>query len=141
MAQPISHDEFVENEGPRTPSAEPNALEWRQIVDGAIDTAIISTNRRGEVTSWSRGAQRILGWTEEEMRGSTLDRIFTPEAQQRGEFAREIQDAISLGKGGGEEGWRVRKDGSLFWGVGELTPIRSGTGAIVGVIKILRDRT
>ena len=122
-------------------SAEPNALEWRQIVDGAIDTAIISTNRNGEVTSWSRGAQRILGWTEDEMRGLTLDRIFTPEAQQRQEFANEMEDAISLGKGGGEEGWRVRKDGSHFWAVGELTPIRTEGGAIVGFIKILRDRT
>jgi PAS domain S-box-containing protein len=122
-------------------SGEPNALEWRQIVDGAIDTAIISTNRNGEVTSWSRGAQRILGWTEEEMRGLTLDRIFTPEARQRQEFAEEMQEAITFGKGGGEEGWRVRKDGTHFWAVGELTPIRTHGGSIVGFIKILRDRT
>jgi len=121
--------------------AEPNALEWRQIVDGAIDTAIISTNRNGEVMSWSRGAQRILGWTEEEMLGLTLDRIFAPEAQQRHEFSKEMEDAIAHGKGGGEEGWRVRKDGSHFWAVGELTPIRTDGGAIAGFIKILRDRT
>ena len=122
-------------------SAESNALEWRQIVDGAIDTAIISTNRDGEVMSWSRGAHRLLGWTENEMRGFTLDRIFTPEAQQSRAFAREIEDALAFGKGGGEEGWRVRKDGSQFWGVGELTPIRADTGTIIGFIKILRDRT
>src|SRR5580765_1032800 len=119
--------------------AEPNALEWRQIVDGAIDTAIISTNRNGEGMSWSRGAQRILGWTEEEMLGLTLDRIFAPEAQQRHEFSKEMEDAIAHGKGGGEEGWRVRKDGSHFWAVGELTPIRTDGGAIAGFIKILRD--
>ncbi len=122
-------------------SEEPNALEWRQIVDGAIDTAIISTNRAGEVMSWNRGAQRILGWREEEMRGFTLDRIFTPEGRQRQEFAHEMEDAVAKGRGGGEEGWRVRKDGSRFWAVGELTPIRTDGGAIVGFIKILRDRT
>jgi PAS domain S-box-containing protein len=120
---------------------QPDAFEWRQIVDGATDTAIISTNRHGEVTSWNVGAQRILGWTEEEMIGLTLDRIFTPEGQQKREFAREIEDAISKGKGGGEEGWRVRKDSSHFWAVGELTPIRTRDGAIVGFTKILRDRT
>ena len=120
---------------------QPDAFEWRQIVDGATDTAIISTNRDGEVTSWNLGAKRILGWAEEEMIGLTLDRIFTPEAQQKREFAREIEDAISKGKGGGEEGWRVRKDGSRFWAVGELTPIRTRDGAIVGFTKILRDRT
>ena len=121
--------------------AESNALPWRQIVDGAIDTAIISTNREGEVMSWNLGARRILGWPEEEMLGLTLDRIFTPEGQQRQAFAHEMQDAITKGRGGGEEGWRVRKDGSPFWAVGELTSIRNDVGVIVGFIKILRDRT
>jgi PAS domain S-box-containing protein len=120
---------------------QPDAFEWRQIVDGATDTAIISTNRDGEVTSWNTGAERILGWAEEEMIGLTLDRIFTPEGQRSREFAREIEDAISKGRGGGEEGWRVRKDGSRFWAVGELAPIRTRDGAIVGFTKILRDRT
>ena len=120
---------------------QPDAFEWRQIVDGATDTAIISTNRDGEVTSWNLGAERILGWAEEEMIGLSLDRIFTPEGQQSREFAREIEDAISKGRGGGEEGWRVRKDGSRFWAVGELTPVRTPDGAIVGFTKILRDRT
>ena len=118
-----------------------DAFQWRQIVDGATDTAIISTNRNGEVTSWNSGAERILGWTEGEMVGLSLDRVFTPEDQQKGQFAREMADAISKGLGGGEEGWRVRKDGSRFWGVGELTPIRTRDGAITGFIKILRDRT
>jgi PAS domain S-box-containing protein len=118
-----------------------DAFEWRQIVDGATDTAIISTNQRGEVTSWNLGAERILGWTEQEMVGFTLDRVFTPEGRQTGEFAGEMADAISKGRGGGEEGWRVRKDGSRFWAVGELTPIRTRDGAIGGFIKILRDRT
>src|SRR6201746_2185453 len=116
-----------------------DAFEWRQIVDGATDTAIISTNRNGEVTSWNSGAERILGWTEKEMVGVTLDRVFTPEGRQNGEFAREMADAISKGRGGGEEGWRVRKDGSRFWAVGELAPIRTREGAIAGFIKILRD--
>ena len=120
---------------------QPDAFEWRQIVDGATDTAIISTNRHGEVSSWNLGAERILGWSEKEMIGLTLDRIFTPEGQQRRQFALEIEDAISKGKGGGEEGWRVRKDGSRIWAVGELTPIRTRDGAIVGFTKILRDRT
>ncbi|MGA2191151.1 MAG: ATP-binding protein [Steroidobacteraceae bacterium] len=120
---------------------QPDAFKWRQIVDGATDTAIISTNRDGEVTSWNLGAEQILGWTEEEMIGLTLDRVFTAEGQESREFAREIEDAISKGRGGGEEGWRVRKDGSRFWAVGELTPIRTRDGAIVGFTKILRDRT
>ena len=118
-----------------------DAFEWRQIVDGASDTAIISTNLKGEVTSWNTGAERLLGWTEKEMVGFTPERVFTPEDRQSGAFASEMADAISKGRGGGEEGWRVRKDGSRFWAVGELTPILTRGGAVAGFIKILRDRT
>src|ERR1700722_6120713 len=118
-----------------------DAFEWRQIVDGATDTAIISLNPEGSITSWNTGAERILGWTKAEMIGATLERIFTLEAQQAGDWPREMADATANGRGGGEEGWRVRKDGSLFWAAGELTPIRARDGAITGFVKILRDRT
>jgi PAS domain S-box-containing protein len=113
------------------------ASQWRQIVNGAIDTAIISTDSAGCVTSWNRGAELILGWSEDEMLGQTLDRVFT----EQGQFAKEMLDAVRVGRGGGEEGWRVRKDGSRFWAVGELTPIRQDGREAMGFIKILRDRT
>ena len=53
---------------------------WRQIVDSAIETAIISTDPEGRVTSWSAGAERILGWTQAEMLGQKLDRLFPHDA-------------------------------------------------------------
>jgi PAS domain S-box-containing protein len=114
------------------------AAQWRQIVNGATDTAIISTDDQGRVTGWNTGASRILGWSESEMLGQSLSRIFPDDEQ---EFLRqEIEDATAHGKGGGEEGWRVRKDGSHFWAVGELSPILEDE-TIVGFVKILRDRT
>src|ERR1700755_1387611 len=90
---------------------------WRQIVNSAIDTAVISTDADGRVTSWSRGAEHILGWTEQGMLGHTRERVFPPDVENQARFAREIQDALSKGRGGGEEGWRVRKDGSHIWAV------------------------
>jgi PAS domain S-box-containing protein len=115
------------------------APQWRQIVNAATETAIISTDRHGNVTSWNAGAVAILGWTEEDMLGQSLNRIFVEE-DRIAILAREIKDAIALGRGGGEEGWRLHKDGSRFWGVGELSPICEGD-EVVGFIKILRDRT
>ncbi|MGY3369936.1 PAS domain S-box-containing protein [Bradyrhizobium sp. GM2.4] len=115
------------------------AWQWRQIVNGATDTAIITTDLRGRVTSWNVGACNILGWTEEEMIGRSLSRVFAEEDQEA-QLSREIADAMTKGKGGGEEGWRLRKDGSHFWAVGELSPIRDKSN-VVGFIKILRDRT
>lgn len=73
------------------------------------------------------------------MFGKSLAGIFTEEDRQ-GQLRREIADATLHGKGGGEEGWRVRKNGSRFWAVGELSPIREN-GKIIGFVKILRDRT
>ncbi len=114
---------------------------WRQIVDGAVETAIISTDLAGRVTSWSEGARHIFGWSEAKVQGRTIDLIFIETDRAAGVLAAEIADALTSGRGGGEEGWRVRKDGSRFWAVGELTPIRDESGAAVGFVKIVRDRT
>jgi PAS domain S-box-containing protein len=117
------------------------APEWRQMVNSALDTAVISTDGQGRVTSWNRGAERLLGWTEREMVGDTFDRIFMPEDQARGLLKLEIAQAQTHGRGGGEEGWRVCKGGSRIWAAGELSPVRDESDAIVGYVKILRDRT
>jgi len=116
------------------------ASQWRQIVDSAVDTAIVSIDSAGRVTSWNEGASRILGWTEKEMLGENLDRIFTEEDRQAGQLATEIAEARQHGRGGKAEGWRVRKDGSRIWATGELTPIKND-GHIIGFTKILSDRT
>ncbi|MDB5446045.1 MAG: histidine kinase [Phenylobacterium sp.] len=124
--------------------AEPSAItaaEWRQIVNSATDTAIISTDRDGRVTSWNRGAERILGWREAEMLGQSLEPLFADPESARIRLGHEIADAIAHGRGGGEEGWRVCKDGGRIWAAGEMTPIRDAAGEVTGFVKILRDRT
>ena len=115
--------------------------EWRQIVDSAVDTAIIGTDREGRVATWSAGATRLLGWTESEMRGRSLECLFTEADRSLGRLAREMRDACEEGRGGGEEGWRVRKDGTRLWAVGEMSPIRDAGGGHIGYVKVVRDRT
>ena len=117
------------------------AAQWRQIVDSALDTAIVSTDRAGRVTSWSRGAERLLGWPETEMLGKTLERLFDAAEDATTRLSSEMADAVTTGRGGGEEGWRMRRDGTRFWASGEMSPIRDEGGEVVGFIKILRDRT
>ncbi len=117
----------------------PSLAAWRQIADSAAETAIIVIDTSGLVRIWSAGAARILGWTEAEMIGQPLDRLFTEPDQSRLQV--EMADALDKGRGGGEEGWRVRKDGSQFWGVGEMSPIRAASGEAVGFVKIILDRT
>jgi PAS domain S-box-containing protein len=127
--------------GPPADASVLSAAQLRQIINGATDTAIISTDKTGFVTSWSLGAQRIFGWSEEEMLGQKLDRLFTEEDRQFGLLAREMNDALEHGRGGGDEGWRIRKDGSRMWATGEMSPVRSEAGDVVGFTKVVRDRT
>ncbi|HEY1753057.1 MAG TPA: ATP-binding protein [Caulobacteraceae bacterium] len=113
------------------------AAEWRQIVQSATDTAIVSTDPDGRVTSWSEGARRILGWTEADMLGRSLSRLFEDPDQ----LSRELREAADGGRGGGEEGWRLCNNGGRVWATGEMSPIRDEAGEITGFVKILRDRT
>lgn len=116
------------------------ADEWRQIVDSAVGTAIITTDLQGRVTSWNEGAFRMLGWSAAEVLGETLERLF-PAGQGAAALQQEMSDALAVGRGGGMEGWRIRRDGSQVWAVGEMSPIRDHEGAVIGFTKILRDRT
>jgi PAS domain S-box-containing protein len=112
----------------------------RQIVDGASDTAIISTDTEGRITRWSAGATQLLGWNEAEMRGQSLARLFPEGEDGEARLAEEREGARSRGRGG-HEGWRRRKDGSKLWAIGEMTPLRDENDEVMGFVKVLRDRT
>ncbi|PPT78419.1 hybrid sensor histidine kinase/response regulator [Xanthomonas arboricola pv. populi] len=112
----------------------------RQILDSVMDYAIIATDLHGLVTSWNEGAQRILGWSEAEMLGQSLERTFTPEDVERRQILIEAAAALESGSGM-DERWHVRKSGQRFWANGSLMVLREETGAAIGFVKVLRDRT
>ncbi|MGI4802703.1 MAG: PAS domain S-box protein [Janthinobacterium lividum] len=112
----------------------------RQILDSAIDYAIVATDRDGLVTRWNSGAERTLDWTEAEMLGQSVDRFFTPEDQAAARPAVEMELARRNGMAP-DERWHQRKSGERFWAMGEMTPLKDDAGVIVGFVKVLRDRT
>jgi PAS domain S-box-containing protein len=114
---------------------------YRQIVQSAVDYAIVSCDLQARVTSWNEGARRVLGWTEAEMFGQPVARFFTPEDVAQGAVEAEMETARQRGSAM-DERWHVRNDGTRFWASGELMPLKDdGTGEITGFVKILRDRT
>ncbi len=115
---------------------------YRQIVESAIDYAIVSFDLQGRVTSWNEGARRVLGWTEAQMRGQPVHRFFTPEDVAAGAVEEEMRTAEQTGHAL-DERWHQRSDGGRFWASGELMPLKGDGNAapIVGFVKILRDRT
>src|SRR5260221_8130744 len=89
------------------------------------------------ITSWNVGAERLLGYSEQEILGQTADLIFTPEDRANGAPEREAETAATKGRAE-DERWHRRKDGTRFWSSGLLMPLRVPAA---GFCKILRDRT
>jgi PAS domain S-box-containing protein len=112
----------------------------RQILDSAIDYAIMAFDMSGKVTRWNEGAYRIHGWSEAEMLGQHISCIFTPEDRATGRLELEMRMALTRGVGN-DERWHIRKSGERFWANGEMTPIRDDAGHVTGLVKVLRDRT
>ena len=117
-----------------------NERRQRAVFDSAADFAIVVTDCDGLVTDWNTGAERIFGWTAEEMRGNTVDRVFTPEDRAKGRPETEMRLARDEGRAS-DERWHLRKDGSRFWTSGEMMPLLDEVGQHIGFTKIARDRT
>lgn len=112
----------------------------KAILESAVDYGIISMDLSGRVTSWNTGAERVIGWNEAEMLGEPAHVFFTPEDIEIGAPEQEMGAALLHGRAS-DERWHRRKDGTLFWGLGEMMPLRNEDGLPEGFIKILRDRT
>ena len=111
----------------------------RLLIHSVKDYGIIMLDPRGYVRSWNEGAQRIKGYTAEEIQGQHFSRFYPAEDVAAGKPARELEIATHEGRFE-EEGWRVRKDGTLFWANIVLTPLRSDD-ELVGFVKVTRDLT
>jgi PAS domain S-box-containing protein len=113
---------------------------FRILVEGVIDYAIFLLDPSGVVTSWNAGAQRIKGYTAEEIVGHHFSRFYTSEDRVAGLPAKVLEIAAREGRYE-SEGWRVRKDGTRFWAAVVVDAIRDEKGQIVGFAKITRDAT
>ncbi|MDB5102499.1 MAG: sensor hybrid histidine kinase [Fibrobacteres bacterium] len=102
------------------------------------DHAIILTNLSGAILNWNSGATAIFGFGPEEIKGRNASLLFSPEAVAKGVPDREMETALSTGRGGGEE-WNLRKDGTRFRGAGVVYPLLKEDGEPVGFVRILRD--
>ena len=95
---------------------------------------------RGYVLTWNAGAERLEGYRADEIIGHHFSRFYPQEALDRNWPAKELELAERDGRFE-DEGWRVRKDGSLFWANVVLTALRDSTGRLVGFGKVSRDLT
>ena len=113
---------------------------FRLLVDSVKDYAIFMLDTDGHVATWNAGAQRIKGYTADEIVGRHFS-VFYPASEIR---SGKTEYELALAQRDGrfeDEGWRVRKDGTRFWANVVITALRDRSGALVGFAKVTRDLT
>jgi PAS domain S-box-containing protein len=115
-------------------------LQLRTIVESVREYAIYLLDKDGNIMTWNPGAERIKGYTADEMVGKHFSRFFSEEDRERGRPAELLRLAEEKGRVE-QEAWRIRKDGSRFWADVIVNAIRGARGEVIGFSKVVRDNT
>jgi PAS domain S-box-containing protein len=113
---------------------------WEKMVNEVKDYAFILLNRQGDIVNWNTGAQTLKGYSHQEIIGRNFKIFYRKEDQERGLPERLLSEAQNTGRAL-DEGWRVRKDGTLFWGTILITALHDDEGNVIGFSKVTRDLT
>jgi PAS domain S-box-containing protein len=112
---------------------------YELLIRSVVDYAIFMLDLEGKVVSWNPGAERAKGYTAEEIIGEHFSRFYTEEERAADVPQNALKVAAETGRFA-TEGWRVRKDGSRFWAMVVIDPIRQN-GELIGFAKVTRDMT
>ncbi|HSJ15061.1 MAG TPA: PAS domain-containing sensor histidine kinase [Longimicrobiales bacterium] len=113
---------------------------YRLLVSAVRDYAIFALDAHGHIITWNQGAERFKGYRPEEIIGRHFSTFYPAGDIAAGKPQRELEIAARDGRLE-DEGWRVRKDGTLFWANVVITALRDETGQLVGFAKVTRDLT
>jgi PAS domain S-box-containing protein len=133
--------------GPRTsanaisPANPPTADDALAIlVDQATEYAVFALSPTGVVSTWNRGAQRIKGYTRDEIVGRHFSVFYTDEDKRAKTPEGLLAEAVARGRAE-SDGWRLRKDGTRFWASVLITALWDDEGALRGFSKLTRDES
>jgi len=113
---------------------------FRLLVGGIRDYAVFMLDPEGNVASWNAGAESIKGYKAEEIIGQHFSRFYPPDALERKFPQFELETAARIGRFE-DEGWRVRKDGTMFWANVIITALYDSEHRVRGFAKVTRDMT
>jgi PAS domain S-box-containing protein len=113
---------------------------FRLLVEGVADYAIFMLDANGRIATWNVGAERIKGYTAADIIGRHFSIFYPREARESGWPEHELLVAAEKGSFV-DEGWRVRKDGSMLWANVTITALRHDDGRLLGFAKLTRDLT
>jgi|GEM_PF-3160016 len=111
---------------------------FEDIINDIEDYALILLNTEGNIVSWNKGAERIKGYTEDEVSGKSFTMFYTEEDRNAGLPQQLLEEARTTGRTQ-NEGWRVGKYDDKFWAYVVITAVKDQDGTVTGFIKITRD--
>jgi len=112
--------------------------QFRVLVAGVRDYAIVMVDPDGQVASWNAGAEQITGYQAVEVLGQPYSLLFPPDEVADGLPAHHLAETVRLGHVE-YEGTGVRRDGTTFWGTVVLTAVVDDTGRLRGIRAVMRD--
>lgn len=113
---------------------------FRLMVEGVRDYAIFMLDPGGYIMTWNDGAMRLKGYKPNEIIGRHFSTFYIAEDLATRKPERELKIAVATGKYE-EEGWRIKKDGSLFWANIVITALFNEQNKLIGFSKVTRDLT
>lgn len=134
--KPIDNDE--QKQTPSEKKLSDSEEIFALLVDSVTDYAIFALDNDGYVKTWNAGARRLKGYSAGEIIGCHISRFYAPEDIDRKHPQEELRIAASIGRYE-EEGWRIKKDGSVFWANVVITKLVDRRGNHIGFAKVTRD--
>jgi len=113
---------------------------YHLMVEEVQDYAILYLNREGIVENWNKGAEKIKGYKTSEIVGESFSVFYTDEDRENGLPQQLLALAEQTGRAG-QEGWRVRKDGTRFWASVVITAVHNEAHEVIGFSKVTHDLT
>jgi PAS domain S-box-containing protein len=119
---------------------EESEAKYNLLLESVKDYAIFMLDREGFIITWNSGAQKIKGYTKEEILNQNFSIFYTKEDRER-EYPSYVLKSVKRNGKFEEEGWRVKKNGRKFWANVSISPVYNHNQELIGFTKVTRDLT
>jgi PAS domain S-box-containing protein len=119
---------------------EESEAKYNLLIESVKDYAIFMLDREGFIITWNSGAEKIKGYTKEEILHQKFSIFYTKEDRERN-YPSQVLETVKREGRFEEEGWRVKKNGSKFWANVSISAVYNKKQEIIGFTKITRDLT